>query len=144
LRFQIQKKRKKDPPKWLTIPILPDLQVEINRAPKDSLTFLTTAFGRPFTSNGFGNWFKKRCREAGITEGSAHGLRKAGAVIATENGATDAQLQAIFGWDTVKMAEHYRKKARQERLAADGMHLIRLPVSKASSEVHDKNIDDTD
>jgi integrase len=41
---------------------------------------------------------------------SAHGLRKAGATIAANNGATAHQLMAIFGWDTIKEAELDGKK----------------------------------
>ena len=40
---------------------------------------------------GFGNWFRHRCVEAGVS-GRAHGLRKAGAATAAENGATTMQL----------------------------------------------------
>jgi hypothetical protein len=36
-----------------------------------------------------------------------HGLKKAGATIAAENGATTRQLMAMFDWDTVSMAEAY-------------------------------------
>ena len=45
---------------------------------------------------------------------SAHGLRKAGATIAADNGATSHQLMAIFGWTTIKQAEIYTKKGRSE------------------------------
>jgi hypothetical protein len=44
-------------------------------------------------------------------------LRKAGAGIAAENGATAHQLMATFGWDTLKQAEVYTKAADQKRLA---------------------------
>jgi hypothetical protein len=54
----------------------------------------------------------------------AHGLRKAGATIAAENGATAHQLMAIFGWDTLKQAEVHTKAANQKRLAENSMHLI--------------------
>jgi hypothetical protein len=37
-------------------------------------------------------------------------LRKAGATIAANNGATADQLMAIFGWDTLKDAEKYTAK----------------------------------
>jgi hypothetical protein len=30
----------------------------------------------------------------------------------------------MFGWQTLKQAEHYTKAADQKRLAASGMHLI--------------------
>jgi Phage integrase family. len=53
-----------------------------------------------------------------------HGLRKAGATIAANNGATSRQLMAIFGWDSIRMAEQYTRRADQQRLADDAMHLI--------------------
>jgi hypothetical protein len=39
---------------------------------------------------------------------------------------TRKQLMAIYGWETVKMAAEYRKKADQKRLAKDAMRLIHL------------------
>lgn len=38
--------------------------------------------------------------EAHLHKCTMHGLRKAGATIAADNGATDEQLMAIFGWTT--------------------------------------------
>ena len=55
---------------------------------------------------------------------TAHGLRKAGATIAANNGATAHQLMAIFGWDTLKMAEAYTRAADQQRLAEAAMHML--------------------
>lgn len=55
---------------------------------------------------------------------SAHGLRKAGATIAADNGATSHQLMAIFGWTTIKQAEIYTKKADQKRLAGVATRLL--------------------
>jgi len=85
---------------------------------------LATEFGKPFTANGFGNWFRKRCNEAGLEHCTAHGLRKAGATIAAENGATEHQLMAIFGWESPKQAAIYTRKADRKRLAFDAMHLV--------------------
>jgi len=85
------------------------------------MTFLVTKFGKPFTAPGFGNWFRRRCDEAGLPHCSAHGLRKAGASIAAENGATENQLMAIFGWETTKEAARYTKAARQKKMARDAM-----------------------
>ena len=87
------------------------------------LTFLVTDFGKPFSSNGFGNKFKNYCVKAGLHHCSAHRLRKAGATFATENGATESQLRAIYGWRSVKMAAHYTGKVVQKALAAAGMPL---------------------
>jgi integrase len=110
-------------PKKLVLPILPALQQIIDASPTGEMTFLVNDFGRPFTDAGFGNWFRDRCVEAGIP-GRAHGLRKAGATIAANNGATAHQLMAIFGWDTLKMAEAYTRAADQERLAESAMHML--------------------
>jgi len=80
-------------------------------------------WNRPFTDAGFGNWFRDRCVEARIP-GRAHGLRKAGATIAANNGATSRQLMAIFGWDTLKEAERYTRAADQKLLAEAAMHML--------------------
>jgi integrase len=67
------------------------------------------------------------CDEAGLPGCSAHGLRKAGATIAAENGASDRQLMAIYGWETAKQATLYTQKADRRKLAGAAMGLIRLP-----------------
>ena len=55
-----------------------------------------------------GNKIRERCDEAGLPHWNAHGLRKAGAAIAAENGATAHQLMSIFGWLTLKEASATR------------------------------------
>jgi integrase len=136
LTFTVAKRRRTDRPKVLSLPVLPALAKALSVGPQDNLTWLVTSYGHPFkSSKALGNWFKKRCVEAGLTHCSAHGCRKAGATIAAENGATDAQMQAIFGWDSAKMAEHYRKKAAQKRLAGDAMRLINFDAAIAEAAV---------
>jgi integrase len=113
-------------PKQRQLPVLPILTRIIDGSTQGNLTFLVTEFDRPFTGNGFGNWFRKRCDEAGLPQCSAHGLRKAGATIAADNGATEHQLMAIFGWESPAQAAHYTKRANRRRLAGAGMHFIDL------------------
>jgi hypothetical protein len=51
------------------LPVLPELQVAIDAMPKaEHLTFLVTELGKPFTAAGFGNWFRDRCNEAGVSK----------------------------------------------------------------------------
>jgi integrase len=119
-----QMKNRSRAPKRLELPILPELQEIIDASPTGNLTFLVTQFGKPFTTNGFGGWFRRRCDEAGLKHCSAHGLRKAGAAIAAENGATESQLMAIFGWETMKEVTRYTKAARQKKMARDAMPLL--------------------
>lgn len=99
--------------------ICDELRDSIDATPTGDLAFLTSATGRPFSSaQSFGNWFKARCREAGLPdECAAHGLRKAGATIAAERGATTKQLMAMYGWTRPAMAEHYTKEADKLLLA---------------------------
>ncbi len=119
LRFTQRKNRKRKPVQ-IAIPILPELQKVIDASPTGDLTFLVTGSGKPYTVWGFGNWFRDRCVEAGVP-GRAHGLRKAGAATAAENGATTMQLMAIFGWLSVEEAERYAKAAQREKMASDAM-----------------------
>jgi integrase len=127
-----QYKGRKRKPKSLTLPLLPTLKTIIDASPCGDLTFLVNDLGRPFTDAGFGNKFRDWCDQAGLRHCSAHGLRKAGATIAANNGATSRQLMSIFGWDTLKEAERYTRAADQARLAEDAMHLLEIapPASR--------------
>lgn len=73
---------------------------------------------------------RKWCNEAGLP----HGLRKAGAAIAAENGATELQLMAIFGWKTIQEAERYTRAARRKKMAGDAMPLMRRPKEDRESK----------
>ena len=104
----------------LTIPILPELARVIDATKTGDLTFIATATGAPMRKESFGNWFHEACVAAGV-RGSAHGLRKAGAARAASNGATVAQLEAIFGWHGGTMASLYTKSADRVRLAKEAI-----------------------
>jgi integrase len=108
----------------VTIPILPELAEVIAATPIGDLTFVATAQGAPMSKDGFGQWFVRACRAAGVP-GTAHGLRKAGATRAAENGATLAQLNAIYGWTGEKMASHYTRSMDRVRLAKEAMTKLR-------------------
>lgn len=100
-------------------PILPALALSIESTPTGDLTFIATERGRPFGKESFGTWFGKVCRAAGCP-GSAHGLRKAGARRAAEDGATEAQLNALFGWaDGSRESATYTRTANRAKLARE-------------------------
>ncbi len=126
LKFTAHKNRNRRPV-TIELPILSALQETIDASPTGDLTYLVTAYGKPFTANGFGGWFRDRCNEAGLAHCSAHGLRKAGATIAAENGATAHELMSIFGWLTMKEAEHYTQAARRKVLARNATRLLVRP-----------------
>jgi integrase len=108
----------------VTLPILPVLADTLAAGPCGDLTFIAGENGRPLTKESFGNLFRKACRQAGLRNRSAHGLRKAAATRAAEAGATVAQLDAIFGWSGGKMASLYTRAADRRRLSLDAMHLL--------------------
>jgi integrase len=105
----------------LFIPVLPELRAIVDASTSAHLTFLTTAFGRPFTSPGFGNWFRKQCDKAGLSHCTFHGLRKAAARRLAEHGCTPHEIAAITGHATLKEIERYTKAASRKRLAESAM-----------------------
>jgi integrase len=108
----------------VTLPILPVLQRTLDAGPTGELAFICGAHGKPFTKESFGNAFKEACKAAGLPNRSAHGCRKIAATRAAENGATVAQLNAIFGWSGTTMASLYTMAADRKRLAREAMALV--------------------
>jgi len=108
----------------VVIPLLPELAAIIDASKTGDLTFICGQGGRPMVKESFGTWFRLACKEAGVP-GRAHGLRKAGATRAANNGATVAQLEAIFGWRGGQMAALYTRQADRTRLAKEAMEKLR-------------------
>ena len=133
LQFRQFKNRNRKPVD-VEIPILPELQKSIDACPSKGRTFIETDFGKPFTAKGLGNKVREWCDAAGLPHCSSHGIRKAGACIAAENGATTPQLMSIFGWVTAKQAELYIKKMRRKAMAGASMHMI-VPQQNANKSV---------
>jgi integrase len=103
---------------WVHVPIFSLLQASIDATPGADMAFLATASGKPFSSAAsLGNWFAAACRAAKVP-GRFHGLRKAGATLAADNGATAHQLMAMYGWSNLKQAELYTRAAERQRLSA--------------------------
>jgi integrase len=109
----------------LAIPVHPALQAVLDATSSEHLTFLTTAYGKPFTAAGFGNWFRERCDEAGLPDHcTAHGLRKAACRRLAEAGCSANVIASISGHTTLREVERYTKAADQERMARQGMAAI--------------------
>lgn len=146
LKFTAQKGRRRKPV-TVEIPVIAPLQRALEIGPVGDLTFLVTEHGRPFTAAGFGNWFRDRCNEAKLPQCSAHGLRKAGAALAAENGATVHELMAIFGWLTMREAERYTQAARRRRLAGNAGRLLVRAKNETSPQTEPRlprDIQDTE
>jgi integrase len=108
------RQKKTDTP--LLLPIAPALAQALEQIPRTNLTFLLNTYGAPF-AEGFGNWFRDRCNEAGLQQCSAHGLRKLAATRMANAQCTDEQLMAVFGWRSHTEVRRYTRKADQALLA---------------------------
>jgi integrase len=101
----------------VTMPILPILQATLDAGPVGDLAFIAKKNGDPIDKKTLGNAFREACKAAGIVGKSAHGLRKAAATRAVNNGATEREIEALFGWTGGQMAALYTRSADRKRLA---------------------------
>jgi hypothetical protein len=112
-----------------SIQLLPELIAELalhqQTGAVRALLWLTSEHGTPFGSAAtFGNWFAKRCKEAGVP-GRAHGLRKASAIRHALHGATAHELMAWHGWKTIGEAQRYVEQANVLKLADSAAEKLR-------------------
>jgi integrase len=132
-----QAKNRNRSPSYLEIPVRPDLQAIIDASQCGGDTFLVTEYGKPFTANGFGNWFRDRCDEAGLSNCTAHGLRKAAATRLADAGKSEYQIMAVTGHRTSKEVGRYTRAARQRHLAGQAFgaaaEQIIVPLSKPTA-----------
>jgi len=117
----------------VTIPVLPELAEIIAAGPTGELSIIASKKGQPLRKEVVGTLFKEACKAAGIHGKSAHGIRKAAATRAANNGATVAMLEAIFGWEGGHMASLYTKAADRRRLAAE--HMAKLSKSEMGTSI---------
>ena len=107
----------------LDIPMHPELKATLASVSRTNLTFLIPEHGAPFTSAGFGNWFRDRCNEAGLKHCSFHGLRKAAATRLANAGCSTDQVKAITGHRSLAEVARYTKAADQKRLARQALSI---------------------
>ncbi|MCP4541442.1 MAG: tyrosine-type recombinase/integrase, partial [Chloroflexi bacterium] len=112
--------------KRMSLPIVPTLRQTLDASPTGDMTYIVTQFNKPFTSDGFGKWFRKCCDEVGLKHCSAHGLRKASAVKLAHAGATAHEIASITGHDTLKEVERYTKEVEQQHLAESAAKLLEV------------------
>lgn len=100
----------------IKVDVMATLKAELAAAPAAGLVFLATEWGKPFSVKGFGQWFVRQCRAAGVP-GTAHGVRKAASTLAADGAASEKDLQGLFGWTNPRQSATYTLKASRERAA---------------------------
>ncbi|PXW67126.1 tyrosine-type recombinase/integrase [Methylobacterium sp. B4] len=81
-------------------------------------TFISTPRGTPYSGQSLGNYFRKRCEEAGLAGFSMHGLRKTGVVTFLEAGCSWQEIMAITGHRSIKEIERYGREFLRGSAAA--------------------------
>jgi hypothetical protein len=66
---------------------------------------------------------------------TAHGLKKAGATICVENGATAPQLMALFNWSNIKEAQPYIDAAERKKMANMGAQFMPMSSTERVQEI---------
>lgn len=107
----------------ITVELSDELVKIIDATPRKGLHLIENAYGKPYTKESFGNWFRIKCSEAHVTK-SAHGLRKLSATLAAEGGAATHQLLAQYGWSNIATAEIYTKGVDRKRLGIEASRIV--------------------
>lgn len=107
----------------VSVELSDEMVMLIDATPRRGLHLIESALGKPFTKESFGNWFRVKCTEAGVTK-SAHGLRKLSATLAAEGGAATHQLLAQYGWTNIATAEIYTKGIDRKRLGIEASRIV--------------------
>jgi integrase len=123
-------KRRDEGPKHRELPILPVLRETIDATvPTGLQTYLVTEYRKPFTKNGFGNKMRDWCDAAGLSHCSAHGLRKAGATFASENGANDSAADV-----PLRLGQHQASRDLHEARESSTACTQFYPLRRAAGE----------
>ena len=125
----------------LWLPMTRELAALVAPVPRGAKAFLTTWRGLPFTVNGFGNYFRDMCTEAGLPHCSAHGLRKAAARRLAEAGCSNQEIKAITGHRTDAEVSRYTAAASQTRLARQAIESLAEQLPSTPSNGLDRNAD---
>jgi integrase len=108
--------------KDVNIPISDELQAACEAMPKAHMTYIVTAQGKPRSKYGLGNDFAKWVTEAGLpARCRLHGLKKAGMVRLSHDGATTRELMAFSGHRTLSEIQRYTDDVDAELLADRAM-----------------------
>ena len=96
------------------------------------MAYMLNDWGRPFASDkALSQRISKWFRQAGVKGTTAHSVRKWVATRMADNGATEYELMAFFGWKDPKEARPYVNAANRERLADSASGKVQSVTSKS-------------
>ena len=116
----------------VSVPVHPKLREAVDCCPSGNLVYCFTELGIPFKSaKGFENFLSKAIAKAGLSKNCVpHGLRKAGAKMLAEAGATEYQLMSVMGWSNPAQAMKYIEAARRRKMATGAYDRLETEQNK--------------
>lgn len=128
----------------LTIPLHGELRRILDVAPRQHMTILNTAFGQPFTVDGFSGFMRDAIKNAGLPlDCQPHGLRKAAGRRLAEAGCTAHEIMSILGHKTLAEAERCTREADQARLASAAIHKLEAQTRNRNSQTSSRQFGKT-
>jgi integrase len=111
----------------VTIPFLAPLK-EATRTPTvQGATYVLGRGGKPYSSgDSMSAMFKGWCKDAGLVELSAHGVRKGLAELLVELGCTTYEIMAILGHSEAKTTEVYTRRVERWKLAKTAIERVKV------------------
>lgn len=113
--------------KMVEMAVAPQLQAAIDAMPEGAIgdeVLIVTEFGKPFSRAGFGNWFGDRCKDAGLVNRTAHGLRKALARRAAMRNVSQQGLKALGQWENDEEVRTYTESVNRNALAEEALAAV--------------------
>lgn len=93
-----------------------NLKAAIDEWPRTHVTVLNTAYGKPFTVDGYSRFMRDAITAAGLPmECQVHGLRKTLGRLLADAEATAHEIMAALGHTTLAEAERYTREADRRR-----------------------------
>jgi integrase len=119
----------------ITAPVAPFLESDramFLKAASPDMLFILSGWGKGRSVKALSQLVSRAAREAGLQNRTAHGLRRARAVILAENGWTPHQIGAWTGHESLAEVVHYTKDANKRALVVGNQsgNLIALNANK--------------
>lgn len=101
----------------VVVSLADSLRAALAALPRRHVCILTTAYGKPFTVDGFSGWMRDAIKDAGITDLTCrpHGLRKTLGRLMADSECTAHEIMAVLGHTTLAEAERYTREADRRR-----------------------------
>lgn len=110
---------------FVSIPMLPALHEATRAVTVVGPTYILNEKGQPFASTeALRVRVQRWITEAGLTDRSSHGIRKALGDFLAENGATQHQIMAVMAHTQAKTSEVYTRGVNRRNLASSAMQAM--------------------